>query len=386
MTKGILDLKIPYEPREWQLEASKKLNRFTVLVMHRRAGKTVFDVIQSINAILNCNRKRPQAAYVAPTYAQAKKIAWAYYKEFLEPFYKGMAEPLVTFNESELRIDFFNGGKIWLLGSENPDSIRGMYLDHVVLDEYPMMPSDFWSKVIRPCLMDRKGSAIITGTPKGKNIFFESYNKGLDENKKSWSSILKTVNDTRLLPQEELDSYLEEEGEEAYEQEMMCSFEAAIKGAYFGKQIQRLKNQDRIVNREYDPAYPVVAGLDLGLDGIGIWYLQKISGQPIIIDFDYYEDKDIPYVSNKMLGKEYVYAYIILPHDGSNRNVVNKRKTPKGLFKQHGFKVKIAERLPLLQAITSGRNLLDQCQITKRCSDKMFKMGKSKIAPLDALS
>ena len=126
---------------------------------------------------------------------------------------------LVTFNESALRIDFKHGGKIYLLGAEEPDAIRGMYMDHVVLDEYQMMASDFFEKVIRPLLSDRKGKAILTGTPSGKNHFYEAYKRGLDEDVKDWSSVLHTWKDTQVLEPSEVKAAKGDMSEEAFLQE-----------------------------------------------------------------------------------------------------------------------------------------------------------------------
>lgn len=374
---------IPYKPRDWQKEAEQILNKFTVLVMHRRAGKTVFDVNMMIKKLLECKKPKPQGAYIAPTREQAKKIAWnsdSGFKSFLANF-KGY----ISYNEAELRIDLPNGGKIYLLGSENADSPRGMYFDFVVLDEYQDMPNDYLDKIIAPTLMDRQGECIITGTPKGKNRLYEAYQMALSDEYPDWSGFLKTVEDTDLLDKSALIN-AKKRGEEAYEQEYMCSFEAAIKGAFFGKQIEKLIRQDRVIDKEYDPAYPVVAGMDIGFDGTAIWYIQKVGEQLIVIDFDYMEDKDVPQIANKMLGKEYVYSYIILPHDGVKRCITDKRKTARGQFKALGFRVKVADKLSLLNAIGSGRNLLDRVQMTKRCREKNFKFGKARTNPLDALS
>ncbi len=373
---------LPYDPRDWQRTAIKQLNRFSVLVLHRRAGKTVFDVMQSIIAVLSCPLKRPQAAYIAPTYSMAKKIAWDYYKEFLEPL---RLKRLVSFNESALRVDFKNGGKIYLLGSEEPDAIRGMYMDHVVLDEYQMMPADFFEKVIRPLLSDRKGGAILTGTPSGKNHFHEAYSRGLDEDVKDWSSIKMGWSDTNVLDPEEVEAAKSDMSEEAFAQEYECSFDAAIKGAYFSKNIIRAKIEGRVKDIQHDPSYPVVTGWDIGFDGTVVWHCQKISGELRIIDCDIFEDKDIPYVVRKLLNKPYTYQYQILPHDAVKRMITDKRKTAKGQIESLGLKCKVAPRLPLQDGIHATRNLIDRVTFSTRC-EKKLKLGRTRTNPLDLLS
>lgn len=375
-------MKLPFKPRRWQTEAIKLVNRFTVLVLHRRAGKTVFDVMQSIVAVLDNPLPRPQAAYIAPTYSMAKKIAWDYYKEFLEPL---RLKRLVTFNESSLRIDFKNGAKIYLLGAEEPDAIRGMYMDHVVLDEYQMMPADFFEKVIRPLLSDRKGKAILTGTPSGKNHFHEAYQRGLDDSVEDWSSVLMKWSDTEVLDEVEIRAAQNDMSEEAFLQEYECSFDAAIKGAFFGNNIGRLKSEGRIKDFKYDPSYPVVTGWDIGFDGTVIWYAQKIADELRIIDCDIFEDKDIPFVVNKIIQKPYTYQYQILPHDAVKRMITDKRKTAKGQIESLGLKCKVAPRLPLQDGIHATRNLIDRAIFSTEC-ERRIKLGRTKTNALDLLT
>lgn len=375
-------LRIPYDPREWQRRASSELKRFSVLVLHRRAGKTVFDVIQSIGAVLSCPLPRPQAAYIAPNYGMAKKIAWDYYKEFLAPLVK---KNLVTFNETSLRIDFATGAKIYLLGAEDPDTIRGMYMDHTVLDEYQMMPPDFFEKVIRPLLSDREGKAIITGTPSGKNHFYDAYIRGLDKDFEDWAGVLMTWKDTQVLPPSEIKAARKDMSEEAFMQEYECSFDAAIRGAFFGKNIAKVRFDERIQDINFDPSYPVITGWDIGFDGTVVWYAQKVGEQLRIIDCDIFEDKDIPYVVNKVMNKPYTYQYQILPHDAVKRMITDKRKTAKGQIENLGLKCKVAPRISIEDGIHATRNLIDRCVFTAQC-DKKQKQGRNKVSPLDSLS
>ena len=109
----------------------------------------------------------PRFAYIAPTYSQAKKIAWDYLKFYTEKI------PGTKWNESELRCDFgINGARITLLSSENPDSIRGIYLDGCIIDEAAMISENLINEVITPALSDRKGFMILVGTPNGMNNLF----------------------------------------------------------------------------------------------------------------------------------------------------------------------------------------------------------------------
>ena len=125
------EIYIPYRPRKLQAELHKSLqeNRWGVVVCHRRFGKTVMAINHLLRDAILSDKTNPRFAYIAPTYRQAKAVAWDYLKQFAS------AIPMVRFHETELRADLPNGARIQLLGSENPDSLRGIYLDGAVLDE-----------------------------------------------------------------------------------------------------------------------------------------------------------------------------------------------------------------------------------------------------------
>lgn len=375
-------IKIPYTPRLWQKKTTKILSRFTVLVLHRRAGKTVFDVIQSIGEVLSCKLKNPRGAYFGPTRQQTKDTAWDYYKMFLKPM---RDSGLVTFNETDLSIKFLNGARINLYSYENLDNIRGAYLDHVVLDEFQLAPLMTFDKIVRPMLADRVGRAIITGTPNGRNQLFDFYERGLDPEYTNWSSILMTYKDTGVILKEEIAELKKELSEEAFAQEFNCSFEAAIRGAYFGKNISKLKESDRIRKDLYDPAYPVVAAWDIGFDGMVIWYCQQIGDERRIIDIDYFENKDIPYCANKVLNKSYVYEIQLLPHDSKKRSILDKKKTAKGQLENFGLKCRVVPLGSFNDGIHATRVLIDSCIFSIKC-DKKIRMGRIKISPLSSLS
>jgi hypothetical protein len=345
---------IPYKPRMWQLVAHKKLKRFNVMVIHRRAGKTVFAVMELMKHVMTCKLRRPQVAYIAPTYSQAKKIAWEYLKDYT----RGI--PNIKVNESELRIDLPNGGRIMVLGADNPDSLRGLYLDYAVLDEVADMPSSLWGTVIRPALADRQGGALFIGTPKGYNKFHELYENGLS--KTDWYSNKLDYTRTGALNQEEIDALKSELSEEEFAQEMMCDFGAAIKGAYFAKEITELVEDGRIRFVPYDKDHPVITGWDIGFDGTVIWYAQIIGEGIHIINCDILKDQDVREASAITKGHPYKYDYHILPHDAKKRAITNASHTTMGVIKSlTGVRCVIAPKLDLLEGINLTRRFLGKC-------------------------
>ena len=348
MTKVIL----PYAPRPWQIEEHNSIARFTVLVVHRRAGKTFFAVNELIKRVFDPSKKRVQVAYIAPTYRQAKQVSWEIFKQMVAPI------PGIKINESELRIDFPNGGRILVLGAENPDSLRGLYLDYAVLDEVADMPANLWNTILRPALADRQGGALFIGTPKGKNFFHDLYVRGKSEDE--WKSTLLTWKETHALPEQEVMSMKKELTEEEFEQELECSFTAAIRGAYFGKQMANAENQGRIKKVRYNPDYPVMAAWDIGFDGTSVWYAQFILDEINIIDFDHFEEEDVPHCAGVVLNKPYVFSSQLLPHDAAKRSNLDKKKTVKSQIEKLGLKCRLVPRADINAGINESRRLISR--------------------------
>ena len=192
------EIVIPYKPREPQIAVHNSLDesRFSVVVAHRRFGKTVLAINQLIKAAMLCEKPNPRYAYIAPTYTQSKRIAFDYLAEYTRPL-----NP--TVNISELRVDFY-GRRISLYGADNPDSLRGIYLDGVVLDEVGDMNPKVWNEVLRPALADRQGWALFIGTPKGDNHFKALRDRA--EKEPNWKLLEFKASQTGILPQTELDA------------------------------------------------------------------------------------------------------------------------------------------------------------------------------------
>ena len=155
-----------YQPREYFRRYHDRDKRWTCIVAHRRAGKTVAVVFDLLTCALGTSKKNARYGYLAPYYSQAKAVAWDYLKRFSAPV-------AVKISESELSVELFNGSRVRLYGADNPDALRGQYFDGVVLDEYGDQRPTVWGEIIRPLLTDRKGWATFIGTPKGKNHFYD---------------------------------------------------------------------------------------------------------------------------------------------------------------------------------------------------------------------
>ena len=190
-------------------------SRFRVVVAGRRFGKTFLSTAEILNAALS--GKDRNVWYVAPTYKAAKEIAW-------EMLIKGIPiEYINKTNESSLTLRLLNGSTISLKGAEKPDNLRGRALDFCVLDEFADMRKEAWYEVIRPSLSDRQGGALFIGTPKGRNHFYELYGKGKDGDE-GWTAFQYTTLEGGNVPQDEIQSAMQDLDERTFNQEYMARF------------------------------------------------------------------------------------------------------------------------------------------------------------------
>lgn len=360
------NIKIPYKPRALQAEMHSSLKRWNVLVMHRRFGKTVFAVNHLIKHALTCELPRPRVAFIAPTFTQAKRIAWDYVK------YYASVIPGVSFNETELRVDFPNGGRVMLLSAENPDALRGIYLDMAIFDEFGMQNPRVWGEVVRPALSDREGAAIFLGTPAGHNHFFdllEQARSETDNGSDQWYWKIVKASESELVKEAELDAARVQMTPEQYEQEYECSFTAAIIGAYYGKLLAEADEDNRITRVPYDPAYPVHTAWDLGVnDSTAIWFAQIFRGGAVNV-IDYYENGGVglDHYADVINKKDYTYGDHLAPHDIEVREL-GSGKSRLETAASLGLRFKVIPKMKVADGINAARMLLPKCYFDRdRC-------------------
>jgi hypothetical protein len=224
--------------------------------------------------------------------------------------------PGVQVNESELRIDYPNGGQVRIYGADNPDSLRGLYLDGVVLDEYGLQPRTIFTEVILPTLVDRAGWALFIGTPAGKNQFYDVVKKARS-GEDGWHLSEHKASTTGVLSEAELAEARSVMTANEYAQEFECSFEASVKGAVFAQEIQAARAEGRVTRVPYDPALLVDTDWDLGVgDATAIWFSQSLySGEVRLID--YYENtgQGLAHYKQILTDRGYTYGRHWAPHD-----------------------------------------------------------------------
>lgn len=355
-----MEVVIPYEPRPWQREAFDMLERFSVLCVHRRAGKTVF----CINWLIRKAIEKPGSvcAYLAPQYSQAKRVVWQYLQDFAGVI------PGTTFNTAELRCDLPGGSKIYLLGAENPHPLRGIGLDAAVLDEVAQMPRTAWTSVIRPALADKRGTAIFIGTPLGRaNLFAELVHPRKE--RKGWVSKVLTVHDTGALDADEIEALREEMPPEEFEQELECSFDANIKGSFWGKQMADAEHDGRITSVPHDPGLPVTTCWDLGMsDSTVVWYAQVVGSEIRLIDCDEFTNTGLPDLVKHINSKPYNYDRHLFPHDVKVKEL-GTGKTRIETLRALGLTASPVPNISIMDGINAARNLIPRCWFDR---DKCF--------------
>lgn len=358
MADGTQRVVIPYAPRKQFQPYHNRTARFSCLVCHRRAGKTVATLNDLQRRALTSSKENYRAAYIAPFYAQAKDVAWDYIKRFAAPI------PGVEFNESELRVDYPNGARIRLYGADNYNRMRGIYLDDAALDEYGDMDPRAWSEVIRPALADREGTATFIGTPKGNNHFREVYDRAEDE--EGWYRLTLKASETNLIKPEELKAARKEMTEDQYEQEFECSFDAAIVGAYYGRDMNAAEGSGRITGVPYDRAVPVWTAWDLGIDdSTAIWFAQFVGREIHLIDYLEASGEALDYYAKEIGERGYNYAGHLLPHDAQAKELGTGRTRVETLKSMGLTKVTVVPAQSVEDGINAVRLLLPRCWFDK---------------------
>ena len=215
-----VEVELNYEPRGVFEDFHNRDQRWAIIVAHRRCGKTVACINDLIFRAIAENKENAQYAYLAPYYSQSKNIAWQYLQQYSEPV-------LAKANQSELWVELVNGARIKLYGADNPDSLRGLYLDGVVLDEYADMKPQVFEQIIRPALADVRGGALFIGTPKGRNHFYEMFQYANAKKDVDWKAFHYTSFDNPLLHKDEIEAARLSMSSFAFKQEFMAAFEAA---------------------------------------------------------------------------------------------------------------------------------------------------------------
>lgn len=358
----------------------RRKERWAVLVCHRRAGKTVACIAELVACALVTNKPNARYAYICPQFNQAKDVAWVYLKMLTSDI------PGISYNESELRADLppkgdKDGARIRLYGADNPDRMRGLYLDGVILDEYADMKPSIWGEVLRPALADRKGWGVFIGTPKGHNDFYDLWMR--TESSADWFRLMLKASQSGLVDSVELAAAKCEMTDDQYEQEFECSFEAAIQGSYYGKELALLESSGQITSVPWQPDVDVFAAFDIGFsDDTSIWWYQIVNGEIHVIDHFATNGENISFYATKLSEKGYNYnkfggkPFIWLPHDARAKTLAAAGKSVQQQFLELGYASRIVPTLSIQDGIQATRMTLPKCWFDREnCKDGLNSLS-----------
>lgn len=252
-----MQINFNYKPRAWQGTFHRTRTHYSVLAVCRRAGKTKAAIMDLCDAASRFNLDRGLFAYIAPLRTQAKQIAWLELKATLKDL---IISGHVTISESELSATFWNGAVIRLFGADDPDSLRGLRFDRVVMDEVAQMKSDVWTEVVMPACQDRDAPVLFIGTPKGVDLFSELFYRGLRVGGK-WSSHRWTIYDVNIFEPAKVEEIRRSMSEKAFAREFMCDFEAGAEDQLISFADVQLAAERPATAREAFGS-PVVLGVD----------------------------------------------------------------------------------------------------------------------------
>jgi phage terminase large subunit len=355
-----------YKPREIFNNFHVRSQRWAIEVVHRRGGKTVATINDTISRILHFKppllsdgsgdyaQEPGRFGYVAPFLNQARQVAWDYLKRYSA----GMMKKAPS--EAELSITYFNDCKCTLYGADNPDAFRGLYFDGVDMDEYGMMKPSVWSEVLLPTLVDRRGWATFIGTPNGPNHFRTLVRSAMADPAR-WFYERHPVSETKLISEDELVEMRKLMLPEEYEQEMECSFEASARGAFYSVEMVKAEREGRVRPLVSNTDMPLHFIYDLGYrdDTATICFQDAVDGYPII-----HAESD----NLKPIGHYIQRINTICSHYGCERGVVwlphdakaKTLQTGKSIVEQFlaaGIRPQIVPSLDVIDGIQAARLL-----------------------------
>ena len=341
-----------------------RTKRWACLVAHRRAGKTVAAVNDIIRAAAMYQGPNGLFGYVAPFANQARRIAWDYFKYYAQPIIKDANEQMMT-------LVLTNGAKVSLFGADNADAMRGLGFSGIYLDEYGDFKPSVFGNVIRPALSDKQGWAVFAGTPKGKNQFWEIYQTA-QRDPTEWFLLRLPASQSGLLPESELAAAKAQLTEDQYLQEYECSFEAAVLGAFYGRELREAQDQGRITHVPVDEHLPVHTAWDLGYkDDTACWFYQVVGNEIHVVDFFSISGASIADLAGIIRDRGYRYGKHWLPHDAKAKTLASGGKS---IIEQMAeflgvSKLAIVPDLSVQDGIQAVRQMLPRVWFDKRCED-----------------
>jgi len=368
-----MKITIPYQfhPRAYQLPIFYEVDSGTkriVIVWHRRSGKDE----TCLNVQIKHAWKYPGSHYYFfPSYSQGRKVLWEGCngdgKRFMDHFPKELIIGRPREDDMQIRIKTQDGGmSTWqIVGVDNIDSIMGTNPISAVFSEFSLQHPRGW-QMIRPILAQNGGWAIFNFTPRGNNHAKEMFDLALKN--KSWYVDLKTVKNTLkddgmpVLTEEQIDvERTDGMPEDLIQQEYYCSFSGSITGSYYGRLLEKVREDGRMTRIPYNANLLVNTYWDIGhRDSTAIWFAQFYNSEIRLIDYYEASGEALNHYIKICREKEYVYGQHFGPHD------IEVKELTSGLSRREvaaklGIRFRTVPRHPVDEGIDSVRRILPRC-------------------------
>jgi phage terminase large subunit len=347
-----------WRPRDYQKKSWKYLEgggRHCVMVWHRRSGK---DSVAGNFTAVAAHERKGVYWHMLPEAEQARKAVWnGIDREGRRIIDQMWPEPLRKAVDKQTMTIELKCGSIWqLVGSDNYNSLVGTNPIGVVYSEFSIAnpaARDF----LRPILRENGGWEIYPFTPRGKNHGYDLFQ--MAKNNPKWFAELLTVDDTKVLtPQDIEEERLSGMDEDMIRQEYYCSFEAAMRGAYYGDLFEAIEKEGRLCHVPYNPAFPVETWWDLGIgDSTAIWFIQRINQEWHAIDYHEASGEGLEYYARTIFNKPYAYSRHIGPFDLTVREL-GTGKTRLEMLAALGLRMEVAPKLKIDDGIQAVRQML----------------------------
>lgn len=374
MSSTTVNLILPHKflPRTYQLSALSALDqgiKRSVLVWARGLGKD----LMSMNYLIKEAMRTPGVyLHCFPNYNQAKRAIWksvhtTHEGESISYLDHIPKEIIKHKNSSEMTVQFINGSIYCVMGLDGKNAMRarGMNPRFVILSEYAFMDPESW-RTLEPRVKQNNGTAIFISTPNGQNHFYELYNYAKNDKKNYYTSLV-TVEDANTLNKEDIEQ-LRREGvpEDFIQQEYYCSFTRGAQGSYYGKSIQKARDENRICNLPIIPDLPCHTSWDIGIgDSTAIWIFQALRNGTYNF-VEYYENHGeglehyIKYLNDFKRRKDIEWGRHFVPHDMQNREFtsgVDRLSTAR----EFGYSMTVIPRKAIDEGIQASRSILSLC-------------------------
>lgn len=285
MTEHV-EVTLPCRPLPWQARVKRDRHRFRCVAAGRRSGKTFLGVLELVQGAA----ERPGSVnwYIGPTYGAAKDIAWALLKQLVEPFRAvGLIERAV---ESDLLVRWTNGATIQLKGADKPDSLRGVKISRLVVDEYAVMKRAVWEEVLQPATSDLRAPVLFLGTPQGFDHFHSIYKMEL-ANPGDWKSFHVKTSEAGTIPAGEIERARRDMDPRVFQQEYEASFVTFSGQVYSDFTRARHVPEDPIL---FVPGAEYALGMDFGWSAPSVVLFANIDGLDNVSVFAEYVRRETP--------------------------------------------------------------------------------------------